>query len=82
MSAMSRLAGVEAGEGRTAGLMLAHSFFMGLATVFFETAASALFLARFGSAQPALRVRGGGPAQHRRRASPTRGCRRGCPSRG
>jgi hypothetical protein len=29
--------------------MLAHSFFMGLATVFFETAASALFLARFGS---------------------------------
>lgn len=47
---MSRLAGVEPGEGRTAGLMLAHSFFMGLATVFFETAASALFLARFGSA--------------------------------
>src|SRR5688572_14090208 len=30
--------------------MLAHSFFMGLATVLFETAASALFLARFGSA--------------------------------
>ena len=28
--------------------MLAHSFFMGLSTVFFETAASALFLARFG----------------------------------
>jgi HEAT repeat protein len=47
---MSRLATLEKGEGRTAGLMLAHSFFMGLATVFFETAASALFLARFGSA--------------------------------
>jgi HEAT repeat protein len=47
---MSRIAGVEPGEARTAGLMLAHSFFMGLATVFFETAASALFLARFGSA--------------------------------
>lgn len=47
---MSRLASVEPGERRTAGLMLAHSFFMGLATVFFETAASALFLARFGAA--------------------------------
>lgn len=47
---MTRLAGVEPGERRTAGLMLAHSFFMGLAAVFFETAASALFLARFGSA--------------------------------
>ena len=35
-------------ETRSAGVMLAHSFFMGLATVFFETAASALFLARFG----------------------------------
>jgi ATP:ADP antiporter, AAA family len=39
---------VRPGEGRTAGLMLAHSFFMGLSTVFFETAASALFLERFG----------------------------------
>jgi AAA family ATP:ADP antiporter len=39
---------VRPGEGRTAALMLAHSFFMGLSTVFFETAASALFLARFG----------------------------------
>src|SRR5678815_5627854 len=29
--------------------MLAHSFAMGAATVFFETAASALFLAHFGS---------------------------------
>jgi AAA family ATP:ADP antiporter len=38
---------VEPGEGRSASLMLLHSFFMGLATVFFETAASALFLARF-----------------------------------
>src|SRR5215210_5795865 len=47
---MSRISGVEPGEARPAALMLAHSFFMGLATVFFETAASALFLARFGSA--------------------------------
>jgi hypothetical protein len=38
---------LEAGEGRTASLMLAHAFCMGLATVFFETAASALFLTRF-----------------------------------
>lgn len=47
---MRPLAGVEQGEGRSAALMLAHSFFMGLGTVLFETAASALFLARFGSA--------------------------------
>jgi HEAT repeat protein len=39
---------VRPGEGRTTGLMLAHSFFMGLATVFFETASAALFLERFG----------------------------------
>jgi AAA family ATP:ADP antiporter len=39
---------VRPGEGRTTALMLAHSFFMGLSTVFFETAASALFLERFG----------------------------------
>jgi len=39
--------GLEPGEGRGAALMLAHSFAMGLSTVFFETAASALFLARF-----------------------------------
>jgi HEAT repeat protein len=45
-----RLPGVEPGEERAAGAMLAHSLFMGLATVLFETAASALFLARFGSA--------------------------------
>jgi Cyclic nucleotide-binding domain len=38
---------VEAGERRSASLMLAHAFSMGLATVFFETAASALFLTRF-----------------------------------
>ena len=38
------------GEERTVVLMLLHSFFMGASTVFFETAASALFLARFGSA--------------------------------
>ena len=41
------MAKLEAGEGRTASLMLAHAFCMGLATVFFETAASALFLTRF-----------------------------------
>ena len=41
------LLNLEPGEGRGAGLMLAHSFAMGLATVFFETAASALFLAHF-----------------------------------
>ncbi|MGE0455174.1 MAG: Npt1/Npt2 family nucleotide transporter [Vicinamibacteria bacterium] len=39
--------GVQPGEERTAALMTAHSFFMGVSTVFFETAASALFLARF-----------------------------------
>ncbi|HSB60161.1 MAG TPA: hypothetical protein VLI67_00480, partial [Vicinamibacteria bacterium] len=37
------------GEVRSASLMLAHSFAMGLSTVLFETAASALFLARFGA---------------------------------
>jgi CRP-like cAMP-binding protein/ATP/ADP translocase len=41
--------GVESSERRTAGLMTAHSFFMGCSTVFFETAASASFLARFES---------------------------------
>ena len=41
---------IQAGEGRSVALMLGHSFAMGAATVFFETAASALFLARFGSA--------------------------------
>ena len=39
--------GIAPGEGRTAALMVAHSFFMGLSTVFFETAASALFLTEF-----------------------------------
>ncbi len=38
------------GEGRLAGLMAAHALFMGLSTVFFETAASALFLAHYGGA--------------------------------
>ncbi len=42
--------GLEPGEGRVAGLMALHSFAMGLATVLFETAASALFVARFGAA--------------------------------
>ena len=41
--------GVEPTERRSAGLMTAHSFFMGCSTVFFETAASATFLARFPS---------------------------------
>jgi HEAT repeat protein len=41
--------GLEAGEGRTAGLMTLHSFAMGLSTTFFETAASALFVTRFGA---------------------------------
>ena len=45
----SRAFGLEAGEGRVAGLMALHSFAMGLATVLFETAASALFVARFGA---------------------------------
>jgi hypothetical protein len=34
-------------EERSVALMTAHAFFMGCATVFFETAASAFFLARF-----------------------------------
>lgn len=41
--------GLEPGERASVSLMLGHSFSMGLATVFFETAASALFLAHFGS---------------------------------
>jgi ATP:ADP antiporter, AAA family len=44
---LSRSLGVHAGEGRSVGLMVAHSFAMGTATVFFETAASAMFLAQF-----------------------------------
>src|SRR5688572_17994896 len=40
---------VPPGEGRAVALMLLHSFFMGASTVFFETAASALFLAQFGA---------------------------------
>jgi HEAT repeat protein len=44
-----RLFDLKTGEGRSVALMLGHSFAMGAATVFFETAASALFLARFGS---------------------------------
>jgi AAA family ATP:ADP antiporter len=47
--------GVQPGEERSAALMLAHSAFMGFGTVFFETAASALFLGRFGaSALPSV----------------------------
>jgi hypothetical protein len=41
--------GVERIERRSVALMTAHSFFMGCSTVFFETAASASFLARFDS---------------------------------
>jgi hypothetical protein len=48
MSRWPALVGVRPGEARSVALMLGHSFAMGLATVFFETAASALFLARFG----------------------------------
>jgi CRP-like cAMP-binding protein len=50
IAALRRRLPLEGGEGRTASLLLVHSFAMGAATVFFETAASALFLARFGSA--------------------------------
>jgi hypothetical protein len=46
---VTRLFDLQPGEGRSVGLMLGHSFAMGAATVFFETAASALFLARFGA---------------------------------
>jgi hypothetical protein len=46
---VTRLFDLQPGESRSVGLMLGHSFAMGAATVFFETAASALFLARFGS---------------------------------
>jgi AAA family ATP:ADP antiporter len=42
-----RSLGVRPGEGRSVALMTAHSFAMGASTVFFETAASALFLAQF-----------------------------------
>ena len=38
---------IRPGEERPTALMLLHSFFMGISTVFFETAASALFLAQF-----------------------------------
>lgn len=38
---------MQRGEGRSAALMIGHSFFMGASTVFFETAASALFLSQF-----------------------------------
>ncbi len=47
--------GVQPDEERGAGLMLAHSAFMGFSTVFFETAASALFLGQYGaSALPSV----------------------------
>ncbi len=53
-SAWSRF-GVEPAEERGAALMLAHSAFMGFGTVFFETAASALFLGQYGaSALPSV----------------------------
>jgi HEAT repeat protein len=38
---------IRAGEGRSTSLLLLHSFFTGVSTVFFETAASALFLAHY-----------------------------------
>ena len=46
---LASLVSIEQRELRTATLMLAHSFAMGLTTVFFETAASALFLSHFES---------------------------------
>jgi len=46
---VKRVLDVQPGEGHSVALMLGHSFAMGAATVFFETAASALFLARFGA---------------------------------
>lgn len=47
LAAAARLLGVEERERASVALMLLHSFAMGLSTVFFETAASALFLERF-----------------------------------
>jgi AAA family ATP:ADP antiporter len=44
MKALLAWLGVQEGEGRSVSLMALHSFFMGLSTVFFETATSALFL--------------------------------------
>ena len=53
-SLWSRL-GVQPAEEGGAALMLAHSAFMGFGTVFFETAASALFLGQYGaSALPSV----------------------------
>ena len=47
--------GVQPAEEHGAALMLAHSAFMGFGTVFFETAASALFLGHYGaSALPSV----------------------------
>jgi len=45
--ALQSVFGVQEGEGGSVGLMIGHSFFLGVSTVFFETAASALFLAKF-----------------------------------
>jgi HEAT repeat protein len=50
MASVAALLKLQPGEERAAWLMLAHSFAMGVSTVFFETAASALFLGRFSSA--------------------------------
>src|SRR3972149_4952959 len=41
---------IRPGEGRSTSLMLLHSFFTGTSRVFFETAASALFLAHYDAA--------------------------------
>ncbi|MGH9324159.1 MAG: cyclic nucleotide-binding domain-containing protein [Vicinamibacteria bacterium] len=41
---------IRPGERRSTSLMLVHSFFTGTSTVFFETAASALFLAHYEAA--------------------------------
>jgi HEAT repeat protein len=47
MTWLGQLFNIRPGEGRTSSLMLLHAFFMGIATVFFETAASALFLTSY-----------------------------------
>ncbi len=38
---------IESGEGRLVSLFLCHSFFMGVATVYYKTAAYTLFLSKF-----------------------------------
>ena len=44
---LNTLIGIRPSESDSTSLMIAHSFFMGMSMVFFETAASALFLAHY-----------------------------------